>query len=93
MDGLTLLYEATAAGLTVRVDGDRLVIRGPKVADAVARRLLEHKPEVVAALGQSGSTSTELPKPDAPPFPGWVRRPDVTGRLGWEPPGLPEERR
>ena len=33
--------------------------------------------------------------PDArvAPFPGWVLRPDATGRLGWEPPGLPEERR
>ncbi len=93
MDGLALLSEATAAGLTVRVEGDRLVIRGPKAADAVARRLLEHKPEVLAALGRFGLTSTELPKPDKPPFPGWVLRPDATGRLGWEPPGLPKDRR
>lgn len=27
------------------------------------------------------------------PFPDWVLRPDATGRLGWEPPGLPESRR
>jgi hypothetical protein len=93
MDGLALLSEATAAGLTVQVDGDRLVIRGPKTADAVARRLLEYKPDVVTALGRLGLTSTELPKPDEPPFPGWIRRPDATGRLGWEPPGLPESRR
>jgi len=50
MDGLTLLSDAAAAGLTVWADGDRLVIRGPRAAEAVARRLLEHKPEVVAAL-------------------------------------------
>lgn len=32
--------------------------------------------------------------PDAsPPFPGWILRPDRAGRLGWEPPDLPEERR
>lgn len=93
MDGLSLLTDAATAGLTVRVDGDRLVIRGPRAADAVARCLLEHKPEVVAALGRFGLTSTELLKPDSPPFPGWVRRPDVTGRLGWERPDLPEERR
>jgi hypothetical protein len=93
MDGLTLLSEAVAAGLTVRVDGDRLVIRGPKAADAMARRLLEHKPEVLAALGRFGLSSTELPKPDESPFPGWVRRPDVAGRMGWEPPDLPESRR
>jgi len=93
MDGLTLLSEATAAGLTIRVDGDRLVIRGPKTADAVARRLLEHKPEVVAALGWFGLASIELPKAEELPFPGWVLRPDVTGRLGWEPPDLPDDRR
>ena len=34
MDGLTLLAEAGAAGLTILADGDRLVIRGPKSADA-----------------------------------------------------------
>jgi len=27
------------------------------------------------------------------PFPGWILRPDIAGRLGWEPPGLPEDRR
>jgi hypothetical protein len=93
MDGLTLLTDATAAGLTIHVDGDRLVIRGPRAADTLARRLLEHKLEVVAALGRLALTSTELPKPDEPPYPGWVLRPDVTGRLGWEPPDLPESRR
>ena len=34
-------------------------------------------------------------EPDAghDPFDGWVLRPDVTGRMGWEPPDLPESRR
>ena len=50
MDGLALLRAADAAGLTVNVDGDRLVIRGPRSADATARALLEQKPEVMAAL-------------------------------------------
>ena len=50
MDGLALLRAADAAGLTVSADGDRLVIRGPRSADATARALLEHKPEVMAAL-------------------------------------------
>ena len=50
MDGLALLQAADAAGLTVNVDGDRLVIRGPRSADATARALLEHKPEVMAAM-------------------------------------------
>ena len=50
MYGITLLREAQAAGLSVRVDGDKLVVRGPKTAEAVALRLLAHKPEVMAAL-------------------------------------------
>jgi hypothetical protein len=50
MDGLTLLEEARGAGLRVAAEGDRLVIRGPKTAEPVARRLLAHKAEVLAAL-------------------------------------------
>ena len=50
MDGLTLLREARAAGLTVAADGARLCIRGPRQAEAVARRLLAHKAAVLAAL-------------------------------------------
>src|SRR2546425_11087474 len=50
MDGLTLLRQAHQAGLAVALDGDRLVIRGPKRAEPVARLLIQNKPEVVAAL-------------------------------------------
>ncbi len=50
MDGLALLDQAAAAGLTARIDGARLVIRGPRSAQPVARALLDHKPEVIAAL-------------------------------------------
>jgi len=50
MDCLMLLNEARAVGLVVLADGDRLVVRGPRSADAVARRLLEHKAEVMRAL-------------------------------------------
>ena len=52
MDGLSLLEEASAAGLKVRRDGDRLVVRGPGDAEALARELLSHKAAVFAALGQ-----------------------------------------
>lgn len=51
MDGLRLLAEARAAGLTVQARGGQLVIRGPRRAEAIARRLLEHKRTVMAALG------------------------------------------
>src|SRR4051812_43418732 len=49
MDGLILLDEARAAGLSVRVEGDRLVIRGPRQAEPVARRLMANKAQVVLA--------------------------------------------
>jgi hypothetical protein len=35
-------------------------------------------------------TSTEAPGSD---FSDWIRRQDCKGRMGWEPPGLPEEKR
>ncbi len=50
MDGLTLLDEATAAGLSVRVDGGRLVVRGPRRAEPLARRLLANKALVLQAI-------------------------------------------
>ena len=50
MDGLALLAEARDAGLEVRARGNRLVIRGPKRAENVARLLLDQKPVVLDAL-------------------------------------------
>jgi hypothetical protein len=50
MDGLTLIQEARSAGLAVAVEGGRLVIRGPRRAEPMARQLIAHKPKVVAAL-------------------------------------------
>lgn len=63
MDGLTLLSDAAAAGLTVRADGDRLVIRGPRKAEPLARRLLEHKRQVIAALGPLSAANRRGPGP------------------------------
>jgi hypothetical protein len=45
-----LLDQARRAGLSVQADGGRLVIRGPKRADEIARRLLDRKAEVLAEL-------------------------------------------
>jgi hypothetical protein len=42
-----LLQEATVAGLTVKADGDRLVIRGPREAEELARILLLRKAELL----------------------------------------------
>ena len=50
MDGIELLRQARAAGLVVMAEGHRLRIRGPRQADPVARRLLEHKAVILDAL-------------------------------------------
>lgn len=50
MDGVRLLHRAWAAGLSVAAVGDRLVIRGPRHAEGLARHLLANKTSVLAAL-------------------------------------------
>ena len=50
MDGMTLLREARAQGLTVAAEGERLTIRGPRQADGAARLLLAHKPAILDAM-------------------------------------------
>src|SRR5262245_27641470 len=52
MAGMKLLEAAHAAGLKVRVEGDRLIIRGPKSAERIAQALLEKKAEVLTLLYQ-----------------------------------------
>jgi hypothetical protein len=53
MGGLALLTEARAAGLRVRVEGDRLIIRGPRSQEALAKRLLSRKAELMPVLRQT----------------------------------------
>ena len=70
MDGMTLLAEAQEAGLTVLADGDRLVVRGPKSAEKLARRLLQNKAQVMAALNDApagGGPEPAAGRPDATP--------------------------
>src|SRR5262249_39569668 len=50
MDALTLLLRARDVGLRVEAAGGKLMVRGPKRAEAVVRLLAEHKAEVLAAL-------------------------------------------
>lgn len=50
MEDLTTLREAQNAGLRITVDGDKLVLRGPRPPDDLARRLLEAKPALLAIL-------------------------------------------
>ena len=58
MGGMTLLDEAHAAGLAVIIDGDKLVVRGPRRAEPIARELLANKREVMAVL----ATAEALPR-------------------------------
>ncbi len=55
MEGMILLRQAREAGLAVALDGDALVIRGPKRAEPIARLLIENKPLVVAVLAPAGA--------------------------------------
>jgi hypothetical protein len=50
VDGLTLLADARRAGLRVACDGERLVVRGPRRLEPVARTLIAEKPAILRAL-------------------------------------------
>ena len=50
MVGVTLLAEARAAGLEVRSDSERLIVRGSSSAEPLARRLLDNKPTILLEL-------------------------------------------
>jgi hypothetical protein len=77
--GRGLLAEAEDAGLKVRAEGDRLVVRGPRSAEALMRRLIDRKPDVLAALSSPfrlrvvGTTAApptaaaSAPEPPPPP--------------------------
>jgi hypothetical protein len=91
MDGLRLLRRARDAGLAVEVEGDKLVIRGPKRAEPVARLLIDHKPAVMAAL-----VPAEPPAPEAgkrTPEPAWWRRHCLVRAINWELSGARPESR
>ena len=50
MAGIALLSEALAAGLQVYMDGEQLIVRGPKRLAALAQQLLSDKEEVLTLL-------------------------------------------
>ncbi len=55
MDGVKLLAQARDLGFRVTLKGSTLVVRGPKDQEALARRLIQAKPEVVAALQEEAA--------------------------------------
>ena len=59
----SLLDEAHGAGLAINVEGDRLVVEGPKSAEAVALRILDRKSDLLAALSDRADSDTEADEP------------------------------
>ncbi len=60
MGGLmTLLDSARVAGVTMRVDGERLIVRGPRSAETLAKSVLAQKADVVAWLLTAPETRVE----------------------------------
>jgi hypothetical protein len=53
MDAVALLQRAQEVGLRIEPMGEKLLVRGPKRAEAVVKLLAEHKAEVLAALSPS----------------------------------------
>jgi hypothetical protein len=80
MEGLILLAEARNAGLTVQIDGSELVIKGPRRAAAVAKKLLRQKAAVVAAL-TIDQTAKDISARQA----ATAQCPPVTTEVGEEP--------
>ncbi len=65
-----VLDESRAAGLEVRAEGGRLVVRGPRTQEGLARRLLERKAEVLALLAADEAEVAwrlEAMRPQVPP--------------------------
>jgi hypothetical protein len=50
VDVMMLLRQAQEAGLDVRAEAGKLVVRGPKKAEPLARELLDHTAEVLPLL-------------------------------------------
>ena len=99
MDGVALIAEAHAAGLTIRLDGDRLVVRGPRSAEATAQRLLARKAAVVSALrGEAATPPTAGQHAEGRAdgtlagtmFEGWCPHAAPDGTVVWLPPNAPE---
>ena len=53
MDAVALFHRTQEVGLRIEPMGEKLLVRGPKRAEAVVKLLAEHKAEVLAALSPS----------------------------------------
>jgi hypothetical protein len=87
MDALTLVREARRAGLHVSATGSRLVVRGPRRLEPVAKALLDQKPAVLRALAEEQGVAwrIEAMRPQVGPngsIPLLLARPGVRFPLG-----------
>ena len=57
MVGVELLAQAKGAGLEVKAEGNRLILRGPRSAEALAKNILAHKDQVIALLQPTNASS------------------------------------
>jgi hypothetical protein len=90
VDGLTLLAEARAAGLTLTADHDRLIIRGPRRSADLAARLLANKALVLMAMAASATAAPRV-VPDHLPI-DWHLQWDERAAIMEVDGGLPRER-
>jgi hypothetical protein len=74
VDGVALLAQARAAGLTVTTAEGKLIIRGPRRAEALAQALIRAKPAVLAALSAAEAPLGPALRRETMP-PARVRRP------------------
>jgi hypothetical protein len=75
-----VLTDARAAGLEVRAEADRLIVRGPRAQANLAQQLLEQKPVVLALLAAEEAelawriAAMRPPVPQSGPIPFLVAR-------------------
>jgi hypothetical protein len=84
MEILALLEQARRAGLELRVDGDAVIVRGPREQEGLVKALAEHKAELLRLLRQAratepAQTTSHQPVPDRP-------CPTCGGRRWWPRP-------
>jgi len=109
MTSVELLADCRARHIVLTARDGRLEIDAPEqeLTVELLQLLRMHKTklmELVQSRNKTTTAETSAPVPvaaepaEAPvfsgfDFPRWVRRPDVSGRMGWEAPDLPERER
>ena len=67
MDRVSLMRRANQAGLKIKAVGNRLVVRGPESAEALAQAILARKLEILELLRSRARTRSEIKGPRVKP--------------------------